>query len=540
MIRFSAVILPFTLFALIVLACATISTPTGGPKDEQPPVLLRSSPDSAQRNFHGRTIELTFSEMLQLNNPKEEIIITPSLGKKTKFTLKDDRVIIEPELNLRENTTYTINFREGIKDATEGNIAEDLRLAFSTGPDLDTLSISGTVRDALTEQIPKTITVAIYEADTFDIFQDNPEYFTRSAKDGTFRITNLKPGNYRIYAFFDKNKNLKIESQTEEFGFLSQPIPLQSSVKKLTIALARVDSRPLRFASVRTIADINTLRFNKPIVSYKINSQVPILSTYGTSQTEVIAYYPQTDQPVDSLLISMTALDSIDQRIDTAVYIKKTDREKIEESFKMTTSDTEFNGETNELQFKVTFNKPIQRFNNDSIYILSDTATVIPIDLRAAKLDTATKQLTYKHKLQVKDSLIAPLLRLGKGTFISIDGDSSHGQSMELTALYLQTTATLLVEIKTQEKNYIVQLVDSQNNIVASSTNDPKPIFKFLKPQTLKLRAIIDKNGNGKWDTVNYLKNQEPEQAVYYMNSEKKYDIPLRANWEVGPNVLSF
>src|SRR5205085_2581106 len=162
-------------------------------------------------------------------NPREEIIITPSIGKKTQFKLKDSKVIIEPEFPLRENTTYTLNFREGIKDATEGNIAEDLRLSFSTGPDLDTIYISGTVRDALTEKLPENITVAIYQADTFNIFQHTPEYFTKSTKAATYKITNLKAGTYRIYAFDDKNKNLKVESQSESFGFLSEPIQLQIS-----------------------------------------------------------------------------------------------------------------------------------------------------------------------------------------------------------------------------------------------------------------------------------------------------------------------
>jgi uncharacterized protein (DUF2141 family) len=538
MTRLFACLLPLLILAL---SCATISSPTGGPQDEDPPILISSRPDSAQRNFQGRDIQLTFNELLKLENPKEEIIITPSLGKRTKFILKDERVTIEPELPFRENTTYTISFREGIQDATEGNAPEDLRLAFSTGPDLDTLSISGTIRDALKEAIPENITVALYEADTFDIFQHTPDYFTKSKKkDGTFRITNLKPGNYRIYAFDDKNKNLKVESQSEAFGFSSQPISLQNNAQNITIAMARVDSRPLKLTSVRTMADINTLRFNKPVSSYKITPPVPVLTTFGTTQSEVIAYYPASSNPSDSLSVSLSALDSLDQRLDTTIYLKRTDRERIEESFAAKTTQPLYNGETGEFEFKVTFNKHIRAFTNDSIYILSDTSTVIPVDLNLAQLDTARKQLAYKQKLQVKDSLIAPLLRLGKAAFISIDNDSSRNQSLDVEALYQHTTATLLIEVVTDQKNYIIQLLDTQGNIVASATNDPKPVFRFLKPQTLTLRAIIDTNGNGKWDTVNYLTNREAERAVYYLNSEKKTAIPLRANWEVGPNTFSF
>jgi uncharacterized protein (DUF2141 family) len=529
--------------ALVVAACATISSPTGGPKDEQPPRLVRSSPDSAQRNFQGKTIELTFDEMLQLNNPKEEIIITPSLGKQTKFKLKDERVTIEPELPFRENSTYTISFREGIKDATEGNVAEDLRLAFSTGPDLDTLFISGTLKDALLEKIPENITVAIYQADTFNIFQHTPEYFTKSNnKTGTYRITNLKEGTYRIYAFQDKNKNLKIESQSESFGFISEPFQLQGNLSNVDISLARVDSRPLRLTTIRTIADVNTIRFNKPVVDYRITGPRPVLTTFGTTQSEVIAYYPTTPETpgLDSISVSLTATDSLQQKIDTAVYIKKTERDKIEETFTVSATDPEFNADTNELAFTLSYNKPIKAFLPDSIFILSDTATIVPISLANARMDTVRKQIHYLHKLQLRDSLIAPLLRIGKGTLISIDNDSSKASSRNINVLNPQNTATLLFQIDTEEPNYIVEVIDSQNKVVASAINNPNPVFRYLKPQTLKLRVIIDTNANGKWDTVNYLTNTQAERVIYYLNSEKKTEIPLRANWEVGPNTIKF
>jgi uncharacterized protein (DUF2141 family) len=528
--------------ALLVAACATISSPTGGEKDAIPPRLIRSSPDSAERNFHGRTIELTFDEMLQLNNPREEIIITPSIGKKTQFKLKDSKVTIEPEFPLHENTTYTLNFREGIKDATEGNIAEDLRLAFSTGPDLDTIYISGTVRDALTEKLPENITVAIYQADTFNIFQHTPEYFTKSTKAATYKITNLKAGTYRIYAFDDKNKNLKVESQSESFGFLSEPIQLQVSAKNVAITLTRVDSRPLRLTSVRAIADVNTIRFNKPVTEYRIKGPAPIMSTFGTNQSELIAYYPMSPSTPaeDSVSVSLTAMDSLQQKIDTAIFIKKTAREKIEEKFTVAATDPRFNAETNELEFTLTFNKPIRSFIPDSLFIVSDTATIVPLNITDARIDTIRKQLNYRHKLQLKDSLVAPLLRIGKGTLISIDNDSSKAISRDLDVVNAQNTATLLVQVDTREPNYIIQVLDSQGKIIASAVNNPKPTFHYLKPQTLKLRVIIDSNGNGKWDTVNYLTNSQPERIVYYLNSEKKTDIPMRANWEVGPNIIKF
>jgi uncharacterized protein (DUF2141 family) len=537
----SAAFLQVALF--ILLSCAQQTTPTGGPKDERPPRLIRSSPDSSQRNFSGKTIELTFNEMLQLNNPKEEIIITPSLGKKTQFKLKDNRVTIEPELPFRENTTYTLNFREGIKDATEGNVAEGLRLAFSTGPLLDTLLIQGTVTSASSEKIPENVTVGIYSADTFNIFQHSPEYFTKSAKKtGAFQITNLKAGTYRIYAFEDKNKNLKVESQSEAFGFLSASIVLEKNVSKVSIPITKVDSRPLKLLSVRAQSNVNTIRFNKGLTSYNITAPQYILSHYGSTQAEVIAYHPEPPEStvVDSLSVQISASDSLAQRIDTTIFIHKSAREKIEERFRTTLTEPLFNVDTKEFEFKVSYNKPLKSFIKDSLYLLSDSSTIIPISLTRALIDTAHNELSFREKLQLRDSLVAPTLHFGLGAMISIDNDSSAALNRDVTVLTQATTATVLVQVETRQKNYIIQLLDAQDKVVASAVNDPKPVFRYLKPQTVKLRAIIDTNGNGKWDTINYFTNTEAERIVYYLTLDKKYDTPLRVNWEVGPLVLRF
>ena len=70
------VIVGFAAFFYILLlwGCANQTTPTGGPKDETPPRLLRSVPANKERNFKGKNIELVFDETVALNNPKDEIL----------------------------------------------------------------------------------------------------------------------------------------------------------------------------------------------------------------------------------------------------------------------------------------------------------------------------------------------------------------------------------------------------------------------------------------------------------------------------------
>ena len=159
------------IYALFLLSCARQSSPTGGPKDTIPPVLVRVIPPNETINFNADQIELEFSEDVILNAPKEQLIITPTIGKEYKMTYRRNRVIIEFEEPLQDSTTYTFNFRESIQDITEKNSVRNLQLAYSTGTYLDSLSISGTIYHMLSGKPAEDATVALHtENDTFNIF----------------------------------------------------------------------------------------------------------------------------------------------------------------------------------------------------------------------------------------------------------------------------------------------------------------------------------------------------------------------------------
>lgn len=523
---------------ILLASCANQTTPTGGPKDEKAPTFESSDPKDNQTNFKGSAIELTFSELVKLQNPKEQIIIIPPVGKKTDFVAKRNKVFITPEQPWKENTTYTINFQESVQDITEGNPVENLRLAFSTGNYIDSLKIEGQIKDALKETIPENVTVGIFASDTFNIFEHTPEYFTKTDKEGKFSITNLKPNTYRIYAFQDKNKNLKVESKTEMWGFKKDSLVLKRNLRNVSIALTNIDARPLQLTSNRSLADVSTLRFNKSITEYQINSEHRITSTFGSDQTELILYYPKTE--ADSLSISVTALDSLSQKADTTLFIKRTKNERIKEPYKANFSDIELNQDTRQLKATYTLNKLITSINLDSIYIVIDTTNIIPFKEGQISFDTLNKTLSFKNEITLpKDTKAKPKMYLGKSWLVTIDNDSTKKEERTLKIINSETTAVLSIEVKTPHPHYIVQLLNTTGAVIAEERNNPKPIFKYLKPESIKIRLVIDHNNNGKWDNSNYLENREPEPTFYYLSPEGKYDTPLRANWEVGPLLIT-
>src|SRR6185369_7974421 len=195
--------------------------------------------------------------------PKEEILITPSPGTNTKFTAKKNKVVITPEKKFVDTTTYSIAFREGIQDINESNPTDDLHLAFSTGPTIDSLRILGSVSEVFKDQVPEKITIGLYQSDTFDIFRHKPPLFSKTDKNGKFAISNLKAGKYFIYAFDDKNKNQRVDSKSERFGFMSKEINLPQDKDTLQIRLFHVDTRKVRLTNIRNASTVSVIRFNK-------------------------------------------------------------------------------------------------------------------------------------------------------------------------------------------------------------------------------------------------------------------------------------
>lgn len=519
------------------MACASQTTPTGGPQDKEPPKLIDSRPADNGKNFAGSEWRFEFDEYIQLNNPNEEIIITPAVGKKTKYLAKRNELVIIPEQPLAPNTTYNINFREGVQDITERNKPENLQLAFSTGPTIDSLFIRGTLREALTEKIPDNITIAIYHSDTFNIFKHAPVYFTKSNKAGEYRINNLKNGTYRLYAFQDKNKNLKVDSRSERFGFLTEPIQLDTATTKQTypLQLFQVDTRVPRVTTIRNSEGKSRIRLNKPLDSIHASSTHPITYNFTDNQAELDIYH-RLSTP-DSITVRLTAQDSIDQLMDTTIFVKTSTAKFIKEDFKLTTRNATLLHRQKEYIVTFQHSKPLHALTLDSIYVRLDSATTRPAEIK--RIDTLRKMITAKFSIPI-DSNHRYQLYTGKGAFISNEADSSKSKSTAIDIKRVDELATLSIEIKTPSPNYLLQLLAPDGAISAQTKNPTKYTFTHLEPKEYKIRVIIDDNNNNRWDPGNIQLNIPPEHVYFYTNTEGKHTIPLRANWEVGPLLITF
>src|SRR5690349_709913 len=299
-------------FLFLLSSCAKQTAPTGGPQDTIPPILVKAYPQKQQTNFQNKKIELIFDEVIQLANPKEQIMIIPDVNKEYDITSSKKKVVLEFKNKLTDSTTYSINFRDAIQDITEKNPAVNLKVAFSTGNYIDSLSISGNAIDPLHAKDLKEITIALYQPDTFNIFKHKPVYLTQTDAKGNFKIENLKPGTYHIYGIEDRNRNLIADSKNESYGVLSIPIDLRENKSRISIPLIRLDSRPLKLISSRPYNTYFTIKTAKNLTHYKVTPETDdiVISSFAEDQSVIKIY--NTLEGRDSLKIQFHALDSID------------------------------------------------------------------------------------------------------------------------------------------------------------------------------------------------------------------------------------
>ena len=288
-------------------SCANQTQPTGGPKDETPPVLLSVVPADQSVNYSGKQITLEFNEFVKADKLNQQLIITPRFD--VPYNVKQNKNVISLvfEENFEDSTTYTFNFRESIKDLTEGNAATNLIIAFSTGDYLDSLSLSGKVDHLLLNKPAEEFLVGLFKyPDTLNLFNSKPLYSTKTTADGIFEFQNLKNDLFNIYAYQDKNDNLLCESDKESHGFLTDPITLDNSLDSIQIYVQQIDVRPLRIVSSRPNGKYFELKFNKYITSYNLDNlsdSIPIFSSM-LEKNHMIRIY-DTNNTNDSLTLEL-------------------------------------------------------------------------------------------------------------------------------------------------------------------------------------------------------------------------------------------
>ena len=213
------------LLLTVIYSCANIGSPNGGPYDETPPKFVSSTPVPNQINYTGKKIEILFDELIQIEKPSENVIITPPQMELPVIRSAGKKAVIELKDTLKPNTTYTIDFTNSISDNNEKNVFENFSFAFSTGDIIDTLEVSGVLLNAENLEPMPGITIGLHNNLEDSAFVKLPFVRTSRTNDkGQFTIRNITPGTYHIFALNDVNRDYKFDQPGEDIAFLDSVI----------------------------------------------------------------------------------------------------------------------------------------------------------------------------------------------------------------------------------------------------------------------------------------------------------------------------
>ncbi|MGI9551717.1 MAG: Ig-like domain-containing protein [Aurantibacter sp.] len=520
------------LFAIVaaLIQCARRGNPTGGPKDVDPPLLLRADPDTMTTEFKAKKIRLYFDEFITLRDVQEQLIVSPPLkytpeispqGGASKF------VEIKIKDTLRENTTYTMNFGQSIVDHNEGNPSSFLTYVFSTGSYIDSLTVSGVVKDAFNRKADEFISVMLYELDTAytdsTIFQKPPNYITNTL-DSTviFTLKNLKAGKYTMFAVKDESKNNIFDQNADKIAFIRDTINLPTDSTYLLTLFKEIPNYSIQ---VPSFAARNKIIFGyygkeddfkvEPLTTLPDSVRYKFLKEKGKDTFNF--WFTPTD--LDSIMF--LAINDKLSLIDTfTVKRRKVDADSLLLSPNQGGS-FDFNKE-----YSIVANTPISSLDSTKIQVIDKDS--LAVDFKVM-IDSIENEIDFDFTPEPNQNYTLSLL---PGAIVDFFEETNDTLNYNLSTSSLADYGNLRLNVKVDTTAYplLVQLTDDRG-VLKQEIYAPEPkIFEFnnIEPSKYFLRVIFDANGNRKWDTGNYLKNLQPERVSYYPDT-----LEVRANWEI-------
>ena len=564
-------------------SCANIGMPSGGLKDSIPPVVVRSIPLSEQTNFNDQKIRLTFNEFVIVEGLNEKFVVSPPLSKKPLVRTKGKTVIVDLNEKLKPNTTYSLDFKDGISDNNERNPLRNLRLAFSTGSQFDTLRIVGFVKEAFSlEPIPNAI-IMLYRghSDTL-VYTTRPDFIAKTDQNGFFAVTNLPADTFQVYGLSDVDNNLKFTPGADSISFINDLIiPSAEFLPLRDTAITGVDTL-LIFGKTKFSPDpLYLLRFGEDYFDLRLDKYehptrkvVDLFFTQTVADTfnieplnfEAKAGWKYTEMSAKSDSIRIWLTDSMDYKKDTLIFkLSYLQQDSLKQFY--TFNDTIRLYFTDVTQSAKNKRKERRKVESEVISVALETNTKSGFDIyRDLSIESpepiALFDTTQIELFEKKDTTYYPVSyklnadSLNKRRYI-LKHQWKYGTNYKLTidpaaitTIYSTYSKPLKQEFKIQDEEYygkiilnlsnitiptIVQLLSDEKDekiyqsVIASK--DGLITFKYLEPRKYVVKAIFDKNNNGKWDSGNLKKRIQPEEVMYYLSV-----IKVRSNWDNKDN----
>ena len=584
---------------MMIAGCARMGQPDGGWYDDRPPQIIATTPADNGTGVKEKKVVICFDEYIKVEDATNNVVVSPPQLEMPEIKGAGKKIVVELKDSLKENTTYTIDFSDAITDNNEGNPLGNYTFTFSTGAQVDTMEVSGTILDASNLEPVKGIMVGLYADLEDSAFYTKPLLrVARTDSRGRFIIRGVAKGKYRAYALQDMDGDYKYSQKGEMIAFSDRiieptcgPDTRQDTIWRDSL---RIDTIIRRGFTHFYPDDVVLRAFTVPLTDrYMIKNQrqeperMDFFFSYGSDslpkmrglnfdadsafivdasiKKDTITYWLKDTALVnrDSLEIeySYHITDTLGQLVlqtDTLLMVPKISYEK---RMKMHEKELE---KWQKQQDK--FKKKGERY--DSVW------TPKPLDIRVTAPSSLTPESylyftmpaplarcdTSKIHLQAKvDTLWVPQkfdwqprpqsilsyrleavwtpgteyqLEIDSAAFESIYGIVNDKMKSTLKCKSEEEFGSLVMKIAglPDSTTAIVQLLDKQDGVVkeARTQDDGSAEFYWLSEGKFYLRAFIDRNGNGIWDSGDFYKALQPEEMFYLPKV-----IEIKANWDI-------
>ena len=429
------------------------------------------------------------------------------------------------------------------------------------------------------------------------VYQQPPTYIARADQWGFFTFSHIRPDTFRIFALRDMNRNLKFDMPTERIAFADSLIVIDQryyvpdsllvtsrntpdSIKeqnpemlKMDIMLYQFEEEPTRqYRTAYERKESNKLRFiySLPVVLDSIDIIILEYEPEGkwyeletSAKNDTLDYWLTDTALVSKKTLMVHLYSPRTDSLNRIIYMDDTLKLNYEEPKQPQKSRRERKDEEDKPKPRTPIETMIITTNvksggtmdlTDRLQLISSQpiANTDPSKIiLQEEYDTLKRAVAYsftRDTVNVRKAYLDWKIKEDTKYFLTVD-------SMSFTSIYGVFNDSTGINFRSQKEDYYSILEITFENIPcplvvqALKGGDKEEVAKqvrltegnvatidFLKPDKYKIKVIYDSNGNGKWDTGNYLKKIQPEKVEYFSEPEVTTytGVKTELQWALG------
>lgn len=521
-----------TIISVLFISCAKRGTITGGPKDSIAPVIVKSNPKNYETNFTEKKIRIDFSEYIKVKDINKQLIISPPMEKTPTIVPQGSAskfISITLNEELKPNTTYSFNFGQSITDYNEGIPYSQFKYVFSTGTFVDSLTVSGNIKDAFANKTDDFVTVMLYDAANYNdslVYKKKPIYITNTLeKNTTFKIENIKEGEYYLVALKDKNNNYNYQAKSEKIAFKTQKIKIPSdSVYTLNLFTEKGEIKtytPTLESNNKLFLGYEGDAKNVKIFTKKNNIEKPLrFSKYENKKSDTLQVFIPNDAK-DSLNVIVKS-DNYSKE-----YLVKLKKLKEADSLKVSLFAGKKFSFNEKLRLETT--TPIKKINSEKIFLRKKDSSLVAF---TTEINDFEQLISFDFKQEEDEKYTMELL---PGAIEDDYNTKTDSLKFDFEKGSISDFGNLKLRLQNVKKfPFVLQILNSSGDIIGEKycTKETEMYFEAIQPSTYQVRMFYDENKNQIWDSGNFKTKLQPEEMIYFPAL-----IDVRANWDVDQEL---